>query len=132
MSTRFNAKNLSLPVSTGVQLATLAGICIVGDAIVRAFRLPVSGGVVGMMLLLIALGAGAIKPKAIRKGAELLTTNLLLFFVPAFLSILEHPEFTGSLGVKLLLIIVLGTFVVMSATGCVVELLLRLMKRKIL
>jgi holin-like protein len=51
---------------------------------------------------------------------------MLLFFVPAVLAVMDHREFLGLLGLKILSVILLGTVVVMSVTALVVDLGYRL------
>ncbi len=53
----------------------------------------------------------------------------MLFFVPAVVGIIAYPQLFGLLGLKILLIIVLGTISVMGATAFGVELVYRLRTR---
>jgi len=54
---------------------------------------------------------------------------MLLFFVPAVLAVLDHREFLGLLGLKLLAVVLGGTLLVMGGTGLTVDLCCRLSPR---
>jgi holin-like protein len=60
-----------------------------------------------------------------KRGADWLLAEMLLFFVPAVLALLDHREFLGLLGLKILAIIVLSTTMVMGVTALTVDLCYR-------
>ncbi len=98
---------------------------LAGAALASLLGLPVPAGILGLALVLLLLSTGAMPLHAVKNGADWLLAQLLLFFVPALLAVLDHPEFLGLLGLKLLFVIVLGTLAVMLVTGMVVELATR-------
>lgn len=108
-----------------VQMALLTLMWLLGEAIVRVSGLPLPGGIVGMALLLVALAAGWVRLGSLRRGAQWFLAEMLLFFVPAALAVLDHDELFGWLGLKILVVIVLGTLTVMTVTSLVVDLVLR-------
>ena len=55
----------------------------------------------------------------------MLLTDMLVFFVPAVPAVLDHPEFLGWLGVKIVAVIAMGTIIVMAITAMTVELACR-------
>ena len=107
------------------EIAALIALWHVGDWVVRLTHLPLSGGMVGMALVLALLGSGWLRPDALRLGATWLLAEMLLFFVPAVLSVLNHGELWGWLGLKIVGLIVAGTALVMAATAITVELCCR-------
>ncbi|MNL56483.1 holin-like protein [compost metagenome] len=64
-----------------------------------------------------------------QRGASWLLGEMLLFFVPAVMSLLDHREFLGLLGLKLLVVILLGTALVMAGTALTIDLCYRWMNR---
>lgn len=92
-----------------------------GDALARRLGGVMPGSVLGLLILLGLLGSGLLPARAVRGGARLLLADMLLFFVPAVLGVMDHPVLFGLLGLKLLVAIVLGTALVMAATGLTVE-----------
>ncbi len=108
-----------------LQLGALVGFWGLGQAIVQALRLPVPGGVVGMAAVLALLLTRRLSLGSVRRGAEWLMAEMLLFFVPAVMAVLDHSEFVGVLGLKLLAVILTGTLCVMAATALAVDLCAR-------
>lgn len=96
------------------------------DALATALHWPVPGSLAGMGALWLLLAQGVLPMSWIEQGADGLLDHLMLFFVPAMLALVDHPEFLSMLGVKLLAAVVIGTLIVMSGTALVVELGFRL------
>lgn len=108
-----------------MQIATLVGFWLVGEVVVRLAGLPLPGGIVGMALVLLLLLSGRISLFSMKRGAEWFLAEMLLFFVPAVLAVLEHRELIGMLGLKIMAVILLGTLTVMSVTALTVDLCYR-------
>lgn len=111
-----------------LQIALLATFWLAGETIARALALPVPGGVIGMVLVLALLASGRLRAVSMRGGARFLLAEMLLFFVPAVLALLDHREFVGLLGLKIFAVILVGTLAVMSATALAVDFGYRLMQ----
>lgn len=92
-----------------------------GEALVRALGLPVPGAIVGLAILLLLLGGRRLSVVSLRRGAEWLLADMLLFFVPAVLAVLNYPEFLGLTGLKILFVILASTVAVMVTTALVVD-----------
>lgn len=108
-----------------MQIAVLIGFWIAGEGLVRLLSLPVPGGVVGMVIVLALLLSGRMHLGSMKRGAEWFLAEMLLFFVPAVLAILEHQELIGVLGLKIMAVILIGTLTVMSVTALTVDLCYR-------
>lgn len=108
-----------------MQIATLVGFWLLGEVVVRVAGLPLPGGIVGMALVLLLLLSGRISLFSMKRGAEWFLAEMLLFFVPAVLAVLEHRELIGMLGLKIMAVILLGTLTVMSVTALTVDLCYR-------
>ena len=111
--------------SAVLQIGLLLLFWLAGEAVVRGTGLPLPGGVVGMGLMLALLAAQRLRPGSVRRGAQALLGEMLLFFVPAVLALVNHRELLGLVGLKLLAVIVFGTVAVMATTALTVELCLR-------
>ena len=112
-----------------LQLALLLGFWMAGSLLVHLGRLPIPAGIAGMFLVLALLATGRISLRSLSKGAGLLISEMLLFFVPAVLAVLDHREFLGLLGLKLLAAILVGIFAVMCVTALTADLCFWLMRR---
>ncbi|WP_454848993.1 CidA/LrgA family protein [Rhizobium binxianense] len=108
-----------------LQIGLIMVFWMAGETFSRMTGVPVPGSVIGLFLALALLAAGWVKPAAMRRGAQWLMAEMLLFFIPAVLAVLDHREFLGLLGLKILAVILAGTVVVMGATALAVELVLR-------
>jgi holin-like protein len=111
-----------------VRRSRIAQICLIfslwwaAAGAVHILRLPIPSGIVGLVFALILLATRRISLFTLRRGAEWLVGDMMLFFVPAVVSILDHPEFIGRLGLEVLAVIVLSTLAVMTVTAMTVEL----------
>jgi holin-like protein len=108
-----------------VQICLILALWWVSSGVMRLLALPIPSGVLGFALALILLATRRISPFTLRRGAEWFTGEMMLFFVPAVVSILDHPEFIGRLGLELLAVIALSTLAVMTVTALTVELIWR-------
>ncbi|CAB3675254.1 CidA/LrgA family protein [Achromobacter marplatensis] len=120
---------LALRRSRLLQIALIVLFSVLGQALANALGLPVPGGVIGMALVLALLATRRLRVRNVHRGASWLLGEMLLFFVPAVMSLLDHREFLGMLGVKLLVVILLGTALVMAGTALTIELCYRWMNR---
>ncbi|MBB5353019.1 holin-like protein [Haloferula luteola] len=113
---------ISRPVLLGGgQAAALIGFWLVLELFSRWGHWPIPASVVGVLALWAMLDRGWVPLGWVEQGADRLLEHLLLFFVPAMLGLLNHPEFLSLLGLKLLAAVLLGTLVVMGGTAAVVE-----------
>jgi holin-like protein len=115
--------------SAALQIALLILIWQGGEAVVHLLRLPVPGAVIGLLFVLLLLASGKLRVTSLRSGARWLLAEMLLFFVPAVLAILDHREFLGLLGLKVLAVILVGATTVMIVTALAVDISYRLMMR---
>lgn len=120
---------LALRRSRVLQIALIVLFALLGQALANALGLPVPGGVIGMTLVLALLATRRLRVRNVHRGASWLLAEMLLFFVPAVMSLLDHREFLGMLGVKLLVVILLGTAMVMAGTALTIDLCYRWMNR---
>lgn len=103
-------------------------IWFICDAMAIHWRCPVPGGIIGLGVVLLALEMGWVSRESLQGGASSLLGNLVLFFVPAMLGVVEHRELVSMEGIKLLAAVLIGTPVVMIGTAAVVEVGFRLRK----
>lgn len=108
------------------ELAVLLAIYLLGCQMAAWFAWPIPGGVIGMVLLLLAFALGVVKPVALQMGAGLLMAEMLLFFIPALMSLLDYGALLRSDGWRILLVIGISTLMVMLVTAFTVELVVRL------
>ena len=102
-------------------LALLLLMQSAGEALSHFLQLPVPGPVVGMVLLLLALRWAPVQ-KAIAPAAGFLLTHLSLLFVPVGVGVMTHLALLGTHGLRLVVVIVLSTWIGMAVTALVLRL----------
>ncbi|NTJ05528.1 CidA/LrgA family protein [Rhizobium lusitanum] len=112
------------------QILLLLAFWQAGEAIVRVAHLPIPGAIAGMLLVLALFASGKVGVASMQRGAEWFLAEMLLFFVPAVLAVLDHGEFIGIVGLKVLAVILVGTIIVMGVTAIAIDIGCRLMMRQ--
>jgi holin-like protein len=112
-----------------VQIGLLGLFWAAGEMLARATGLPLPGGIIGMALALALFLAGGLKVASVKRGANWMLAEMLLFFVPAVLALLDHRELLGLLGLKIFALIVVSTTAVMCVTALTVDLCYRWSER---
>ena len=111
------------------QTAFLAAVWFVADFASRHLGLPVPGSVIGLAALLVLLLTGGVAPRWIKAGADWLLSDLLLFFVPAAVAVVQYGGLFKSDGWRLALVVVAGTLTVLVAVAFTVDQAVRLERR---
>jgi holin-like protein len=111
------------------QTAFLGALWFAADFAVRALDLPLPGGVLGLAALLALLLSGRVAPRWVKAGADWLLADMLLFFVPAAVAVVQYGGLFKSDGWRLALVVVAGTLTVMVAVAFTVEQAARLERR---
>ncbi|MQT36094.1 MAG: CidA/LrgA family protein [Pseudomonas helleri] len=115
---RLDVKRMGRLIS---EIAVLLAIYFVGCQIAAWLQVPIPGGVMGMILLLLAFALGWVKPATLQLGAGVLMAEMLLFFIPALMSLLDHGALVRDEGWRILLVIGVSTLLVMIVTAFTVE-----------
>ncbi|OLF55943.1 CidA/LrgA family protein [Pseudomonas chlororaphis] len=103
------------------ELAVLLAIYLFGCQLAAWLAWPIPGGVIGLALLLLAFALGWVKPAMLQTGAGLLMAEMLLFFIPALMSLLDYGGLLRQDGWRILLVIGVSTLTVMLVTAFTVE-----------
>lgn len=103
------------------ELAVFLAIYQLGCQLALWLGWPIPGGVIGLALLLLAFACGVIKPAALQLGAGLLLAEMLLFFIPALMSLLDYGVLVRTEGWRIMLVIGISTLTVMLVTALTVE-----------
>ena len=118
------------PAQTAWQVGILIAAWWLADEAASALHLPFSGGVVGLFVLVSLLLSGWVRPAAIELGANWLLANMLLFFIPLVVSVVQFTQLLKSQGLMLFVNIGLGFASVMLATAFTVEWVCRYERRQ--
>jgi putative effector of murein hydrolase LrgA (UPF0299 family) len=105
-------------------LAWLLALQSLGELLSRALALPFPGPVVGMLLLLPALSFAVVR-ETVSVCASFLLSHLSLLFVPVGVGVMTHLDLLGQYGLRLLVVIVLSTWIGLGVTALVLHRLQR-------
>lgn len=108
-----------------VELAILCVLFLFGGQLATWLGWPIPGGVMGLALLLLLFASGVLKPAMLQLGAGWLMAEMLLFFIPALMSLLDYGALIRDEGWRILLVIAVSTLMVMVVTALTVELVCR-------
>ncbi|MFH7766145.1 CidA/LrgA family protein [Acinetobacter sp. BSP-28] len=117
MSTSLRSPQLIYMAQVVLQLSVLILIWWASSLIQQALNLPVSAGVIGLLLVLIALLSGLFKLQWIKTGSDFILGELVLLFIPCVVGIIKYKDLLLTQGWQLILSVVIGTFCVMLATA---------------
>jgi putative effector of murein hydrolase LrgA (UPF0299 family) len=111
-------------MSTLTGLAWLLLCQSAGELLARLLQLPLPGPVVGMLLLLVALRWPLVRTP-VGAVADALLAHLSLLFVPVGVGVMTHLGLLSQYGLRLLVAIVVSTWIGLAVTAVVLRLALR-------
>lgn len=123
------AERLRKPLLVVSQVTLLALIWIGADFISRHYLPQVPGSLLGMASVLLLLGLRVIRRDWLAHGAGWLISEMLLFFVPAVIAIIQYPDLIHDNGLAIMVVILGSTVCVMTSTALAVDATWRLQKR---
>lgn len=101
-------------------LAWLLAMQSLGELLSRGLSLPFPGPVIGMLLLLLALRLPLVR-EPVAACANFLLSHLSLLFVPVGVGVMTHLGLLGQYGVRMLMVIVLSTWIGLIVTVLVLR-----------
>ncbi|MCF8210274.1 MAG: CidA/LrgA family protein [Rhodoferax sp.] len=99
-------------------LTWLLAMQSVGELLARGMNLPFPGPVVGMVLLFMALHFAVVR-QPVAACADFLLGHLSLLFVPVGVGVMTHLALLSQYGVRMLVAVVLSTWIGLAVTALV-------------
>lgn len=119
-------------IKTFVQVIGLLLLSAVSNLICTALHVSaIPGSIVGLLLLCVLLQLHIVKLEWVSFGGDWLISNLLLFFVPAFLGIVQYGHIVRMDGLRLVCVIAVSTTLVMLSAGLLGEQMNKWRERKL-
>ncbi len=109
-----------------VQVILYAGLFVFAEYLVNWLNLPLPANLVGMVLMLALIVCRIVPLKWVRAGSRWLLAEMLLFFVPAVVAVVNYAQLLMVDGWRIFLVIALSTMMVLGATAWVVDKVLSL------
>ena len=94
-----------------------------GELIARGSGVPLPGPVIGLLLMLLALRSRAVQ-RMVGAAADGLLRHLSLLFVPVGVGVMTHVGLITQFGARMLLVIVVSTWIGLAVTALVMRALL--------
>lgn len=113
-------------LQTPFQIALLAAIWLLADIAVRTLHLPLPANLTGMLLLLVCILLGVVKAQWFSAGARWLLAEMLLFFVPAVVAVVNYQDLLLQEGWRIMVVLIVSTVLVLGTTALVVDRVYRL------
>ncbi|GAA0479308.1 MULTISPECIES: CidA/LrgA family protein [Tatumella] len=108
---------LQLPV----QVLIYIGLFLFSEQLVVWLHIPLPANIVGMVLMLLLIVSRVLPLKWVKAGSNWLLAEMLLFFVPAVVAVVNYGTLLREDGVRICLVIAISTVMVLAATSFVVE-----------
>lgn len=112
------------------QAAIIFGLCLISEGITALIPVAFPSSVIALLLLMLLLFTGALKPDHIRELSGFLVANMAFFFLPSCVGVMEHAQAILGQLAPFLLISFLTTPLVYLLTAWTVQLLIRRSRRK--
>lgn len=102
----------------------------VGILLSKILHLPLPGTILSLLLLFLMLQFKVLKLEKIENAGNFLLLNMTIFFMPPTVKIIDSYELLEKDLFKIIVIIIVSTFLTMGITGKVVQLMIDLKERK--
>ena len=111
------------------QISLIFLICLLCEWVASLLPFPFPGSVLSMLVLFLLFALKWLKPDDIKETSGLLLGNMMLVFLPSFVSIMNYFDVLKHIAVQFILIVVVSTMVTFLVGGAVVSLVSRLQDR---
>jgi holin-like protein len=112
------------------QLGLIFAFGFAGEILAYLVPLGMPASVLGLFIMLIALGFRVLKPEHLGKTADFLSANMAFFFLPAVASVLSNYDTIKGVVLQLLVICILCTLITFGAAYGTVRLFQIIMKKR--
>lgn len=111
------------------QVAIIFAICVVCEGISALLPFPFPGSVLSMIALLVLFFTKRLKLSDVKETSDLLLGNMMLVFVPSFVSVINYLDILKSVAVQFAVIIFVSTVLTFLTGSFVVSLVFKLQNR---
>ncbi|TCZ78751.1 CidA/LrgA family protein [Paenibacillus albiflavus] len=112
------------------QVILLSVIAFAMNRLAAWLNLPISGSILGIILVFTLLKCKIIRLSWIEEGANWLLAEIVLFFIPIAVGIMEYKNMLLHDGFRIAVVIVISTALVMSATGLIAQQIVKMKEQK--
>lgn len=113
-----------------LQVGVLFAFSQLGAFVSTALHLPLPGSIIGICLVFALLQTGVLRLEWLEIGANCLIAELMLFFIPSAVGVIQYQQLMVVSGLRFELVILLSTLTVMICTGVLAETICRFGKAR--
>jgi len=113
-----------------LQIMALFAFAKLMNVLAAFLHLRIPGTILGILVIFLLLHFNIIKLKWIELGAVWLLGELLLFFIPSAVGVIDYGTLLSQSGTSIVLVVLLSTFVVMLSTGMMTQMIAKRKERK--
>ena len=103
------------------QVVIILAFTMLGELLAAVIPFPIPAAIYGIVLLLIALSTGIVKPDQIKEVSGFMISIMTVLFVPPAVRILEYWGIIGPNVAAIAIIAVFTTFLVFAVSGLVTQ-----------
>ena len=103
------------------QILIILAFTMLGELLAAVIPFPIPAAIYGIVLMLISLGTGIIKPENVKEASSFLTGIMPVLFVPPAVRILEYWGIVGPNIAAIAIIAVSTTFLVFAVSALVTQ-----------
>ncbi|MCU6797067.1 CidA/LrgA family holin-like protein [Paenibacillus sp. WQ 127069] len=100
-----------------LQIGFFMLVSIAMNQLVVLMHWPIPGSILGIVVVFIGLQTKLIKLEWIDAGASWLLAEMLLFFIPPAVSLIQYEDLIMSSGLRILLVMLVSSIAVMAGAG---------------
>lgn len=104
-----------------LQIAFLVIISIIMNELTRLLHVPLPGFILGIVVIFILLKTHILPLSWIEAGANWLLAELLLFFIPSAVGVVQYKQLLIHNGLQMVALIIVSTGLVMACAGIAVS-----------
>lgn len=112
------------------QFLIILVINFAGVIIQNIFNLPLPGTILGMLILFVLLWTKVLKVESIEKVCDFLILNMIIFFLPPAVELLEYMTLLKTGFFKIIILLIVTTIITMIVTGKTVDFCIKRMEKK--
>lgn len=113
-----------------VQVSFLGVIAWLSNLLARHMAWGIPGNILGIAFLFIALQLRILPLSWVEAGASLLIAELVLFFIPSAVAVMQFEPLLKQNGLSFFVVITISTLGVMLVVGIITETLMRYRERR--
>ena len=113
-----------------LQIILLCGISVLGNMVSQVFHLNIPGNILGLGFLFLLMEGKILSLNWIEEGADFLIAQMLLFFIPSAIGVIQFQKLLLNQLAGLSAVIVGSTLIVVIVVGILTEIIIRCNERR--